>query len=121
MKKRYKKCQERQAELYKDLDDIETDWDIDGFRWALIVLSANGNRINNMKWNQNTETLATTGFVGDCPYYKSNNTDYNAIKLTSDDMGYVIMWCNNCKRSHILANIMPELKTDQLILQNLII
>ena len=75
-----------------------------------------------MSWIQNIETLATTGSVGKCPCCKSDNTDYNATKLTSDDMGYAIMWCNDCKQSYVLSRlkITPELKTNQLVPKDLI-
>lgn len=76
-----------------------------------------------MKWIQNIEALTTTGTVGACPYCKSNNTDYNATKITSDNMGYLIIWCNNCKHAYVLSRmkITPELKTNQLVPNDLIL
>ncbi len=74
-----------------------------------------------MKWLKNLESFANKGIVGNCPICKSNNTDYNATKIV-DDMGFVIMWCNNCKHSYVISRlkITENMKTNQKVPNDLI-
>ena len=66
-----------------------------------------------MKWLDNMVTLWEKGMVGKCPYCKSDNTDYNAT-IIQDDMGFILMWCNDCKKGFNIsrAKITSNLKTN---------
>lgn len=74
-----------------------------------------------MKWQKNLENLATKGKIGKCPYCQSENTDYNATKVV-DNMGYAVMWCNDCKHSNIISKleVTNNMKTNQIIPNDLI-
>lgn len=74
-----------------------------------------------MKWLKNLENFAKRGTVGQCPVCKSENTDYNATKVV-DDMGFAVMWCNDCKHSHIISRlkVTEDMKTNQKVPDDLI-
>lgn len=55
-----------------------------------------------MKWLKNLESLSECGKVGSCPFCGSNDTGYNATKVDGD-MGYVVIWCNECKKFHVIS------------------
>ena len=57
-----------------------------------------------MMWLKNIESLKLSGKIGLCPFCKSGDTDYNATKVL-DNMGYLVMWCNKCKHSHIISRL----------------
>ena len=63
-----------------------------------------------MKWLKNIESLSECGKVGPCPFCGSNDTSYNAKKVNGN-MGYVVIWCNECKKSHVIsrANITEKM------------
>ena len=66
-----------------------------------------------MKWLDNIENLAKNGEVGNCPYCNGKNTDYNA-SVIEDNMGFIIMWCNDCKKAYNVSRmkITSNLKTN---------
>lgn len=72
-------------------------------------------------WIGNIETFAKTRTVGVCPFCGSEDTDYCAKKV-SGDYGYAILWCNKCRKSHIISSlkVTTDLKTDNLIPDDLI-
>ena len=67
-----------------------------------------------MKWLRNLESLSECDKVGSCPFCGSNDTGYNATKVNGD-MGYVVIWCNECKKSHVIsrANITEKMNNGQ--------
>lgn len=73
-------------------------------------------------WLNNMKSLLENGKVGQCPFCKSDNTDYNATKLTENNMGYLVMWCNDCKHSHIISRlkITDNMKSNQNVPNDLI-
>lgn len=67
-----------------------------------------------MKWLKNIESLFECGEVGTCPFCGSNDTGYNATKINGD-MGYVVIWCKECKKFHVIsrANITEKMDNGQ--------
>ena len=60
-----------------------------------------------MKWLKNLKVFALEGKVGDCPYCRSEDTDYMYYKRT-DMRSYLEMWCNSCdERIHIDCGSVP--------------
>ena len=66
-----------------------------------------------MKWLGNVENILNTKEAGKCPICGSDNTDYKATIVRPDGMGYLDIWCNDCKHGfHIEpARITTEVKT----------
>lgn len=64
-----------------------------------------------MKWLKNLERISINGIPGECPYCKSENTDY---ALNVDDektsMGYGSIWCNDCKKAFHISRIKVDKK-----------
>lgn len=67
-----------------------------------------------MKCLKNLESLSECGKVGSCPFCGSDDTGYNATKVDGD-MGYVVIWCNECKKFHVIsrANITEKMNKGQ--------
>ncbi|MCL2057872.1 MAG: hypothetical protein FWH01_02275 [Oscillospiraceae bacterium] len=60
-----------------------------------------------MKWNNNLSILIKEGIVGECPFCKSNNTDYTYIKKKSG-RACLDIWCNDCSESeHVDCGSIP--------------
>ena len=74
-----------------------------------------------MKWLKNIENISSKGIVGFCPYCNSENTDYSTTKII-DDMGYLTMWCNDCKHAFNISRlkITPNLENEKRTPSNLI-
>lgn len=66
---------------------------------------------NNVKWFKNLKSLSECGIVGSCPFCGSNDTGYNAVNVVAD-MGYVTVWCNECKKSYIVSRTKITAKMD---------
>lgn len=63
-----------------------------------------------MKWLGCIEHIAKDNTPGKCPYCESENTAYNATKI-KDKFGYAVIWCNKCKKAHIISRIKIENNT----------
>ena len=50
------------------------------------------------KWVKNIKSVIDSNNAGECPFCLSKNTGYLA-KKTMGDMGYVDIWCNDCKKA----------------------
>lgn len=57
-----------------------------------------------MIWLNNIEKIATSGVAGNCPYCKSENTNYSVKKICGD-VGYGDIWCNECKKAYHISRI----------------
>lgn len=57
-----------------------------------------------MKWLKCIEHIAKYNVPDKCPYCKSKRTAYNATKV-KDNFGYAVVWCNECKKAHIISRI----------------
>ena len=56
------------------------------------------------KWKKNLIELSVRGRVGKCPYCKSEDTSYKVTLLDKkDNIGYVDIWCNNCKKAYHIS------------------
>lgn len=74
-----------------------------------------------MKWLKCIENIAESNTPGKCPYCESENTAYNATKI-SGNFGYAVIWCNECKNAHIISRLSIDDKiiTDKKAPDNLI-
>lgn len=56
------------------------------------------------KWIDNLKSIVDNGNAGDCPLCHSHNTDFS-IKKTRKDMGYGVVWCNDCHKAFHISRI----------------
>lgn len=62
-----------------------------------------------MKWLNNLKNIATENKPGKCPYCGSENTEYSATVVDHDtQMGYMDIWCNDCKKAYHMSRIKVE-------------
>ncbi|MDO4555344.1 MAG: hypothetical protein Q4B70_09395 [Lachnospiraceae bacterium] len=62
-----------------------------------------------MKWSNNLKNIYDTGKVGKCPFCGSANTDYTATVVLKDKkMGFMDIWCNDCKKAHHASRLEVE-------------
>ena len=74
--------------------------------WVVnIILDLNiGGQI--LKWIKNLESIIDKNTTGICPFCNSINTDYS-MHIIDDktNMGYGVIWCNNCKSAFHISRI----------------
>ncbi len=60
-----------------------------------------------MRWLDNIYNALYNGHSGNCPYCKSDNTDY-CLQTISDKMnfGYMTIWCNDCGKAYHISRIL---------------
>ena len=74
-----------------------------------------------MKWLKCLENIATNNNPGMCPFCSSENTSYNATRIT-DDYGFLVVWCDDCLKAFSVSRmkIDKNIITDREIPKNLI-
>ena len=72
-----------------------------------IIKSKEGDFVMSVsRWINNLNNINEKNIVGPCPYCGSKRTDYNAtIVVEGTDKGYMVIWCNDCKKSLRLSCI----------------
>ncbi len=74
-----------------------------------------------MKWIKNIENIAENGYPGNCPCCDNTNTDYTVeICNKETQMGYGIVWCNNCKHAFHISRIKIDKNINKQVPSNLI-
>lgn len=63
-----------------------------------------------MKWLKNLENISKENTPGKCPYCGSLDTEYTAIRIKRN-MGYAVIWCNNCSNACNVSRVQITDKT----------
>ena len=59
-----------------------------------------------LKWAKNLKSIFDKNTPSNCPFCNSINTDYS-MHIIDDktNMGYGVIWCNNCKSAFHISRI----------------
>ena len=59
-----------------------------------------------LKWANNLKSIFDKNTSGNCPFCNSINTDYS-MHIIDDktNMGYGVIWCNDCKNAFHISRI----------------
>ena len=59
-----------------------------------------------LKWAKNLKSIIDKNTPGNCPVCNSINTDYS-VHIIDDktNMGYGVIWCNDCKNAFHISRI----------------
>jgi len=57
-----------------------------------------------MNWLNNLKSISLKKISGECPFCKSNNTDYTFTEI-SNGMGCGTIWCNNCRKAYHISRM----------------
>ena len=66
-----------------------------------------------LKWIENLKSIIDKNTPGNCPVCNSINKDYSMhIIDNKTNMGYGVIWCNNCKNAFHISriNVSPNMK-----------
>ena len=59
-----------------------------------------------VKWIECIKSIHDTGKSGKCPKCKSENTDYAYVLVDkANNMGYLDVWCNDCKSIEHISRV----------------
>lgn len=69
-----------------------------------------------MKWLECVKEISISGKPGKCPHCKGDNTDHAYVLIDKDDgVGYLEVWCNDCKKKGHISRVIINDKMKKVI------